>query len=226
MKAMILAAGRGERMRPLTDTTPKPLLKIADKSLIEYHIEALVKSGIHEIVINHAWLGEKIEAQLGDGQLYGATIQYSREGQALETAGGIKNALNLLGSDPFIVVNGDIFTDYSFEQLKHSAQRLTDKKKAHLVLVNNPEHNTDGDFYCQNNRVMDPNAHELKNEQAYTFSGIACYSPEFFSELQTGKHALAPMLRTAMSEGLVSGEVYEGAWWDIGTPERLKELNE
>lgn len=226
---MILAAGRGERMRPLTDTTPKPLLQIAGKSMIEYHIEALVTAGINELVINHAWLGEKIEAQLGDGASYKAKIQYSREGRALETAGGINNALHLLGDEPFIVVNGDIFTDYSFAQLKASAEHLSATEMAHLVLVNNPEHNPGGDFYCQNNKVIDPlsvkNACKQENKPGYTFSGIACYTPVFFSEIKAGKQALAPMLRAAMAKQQVSGEIYEGAWCDIGTPERLQELN-
>ena len=225
MKAMILAAGRGKRMRPLTDTMPKPLLQIAGKSLIEYHIEALVKTGITDLVINHAWLGDKIEAQLGDGSCYGAKIQYSREGQALETAGGIKNALPLLGDEPFIVVNGDVFTDYSFEPLKQLCQHLTETKMVHLVLVDNPEHNLGGDFYCQNNTVIDPRSCELDNETAYTFSGIACYAPAFFSGIKAGKQALAPMLRTAMGKRQVSGEIYCGTWCDVGTPERLKELN-
>ncbi len=232
---MILAAGRGERMRPLTDTIPKPLLQIAGKSLIEYHIEALVNVGIPDIVINHAWLGEKIEAQLGDGERFSANIQYSREGQALETAGGINNALHLLGDEPFIVVNGDVFTDYSFVSLKQSAEQLSkesllkDKsasKLAHLVLVKNPKHHPEGDFYCLNHNVLDPQARKISNETAYTFSGMACYAPEFFSELQSGKQTLAPMLRTAMQSQQVSGEVYNGQWWDIGTPERLKQLNE
>jgi len=241
---MILAAGRGERMRPLTDTMPKPLLQIAGKSLIEYHIDALVRAGIREIVINHAWLGEKIEAQLGDGEQFGANIQYSREGQALETAGGIKNALHLLGHEPFIVVNGDVFTDYSFISLKQSAEQLSKAtlleethlnethlnenstpKLAHLILVNNPEHNREGDFYCLNHTVQDPKAKKLINEPAYTFSGMACYAPEFFSDMQSGKQALAPMLRSAMKYQQISGEVYTGKWVDIGTPERLNQLN-
>ena len=226
---MILAAGRGERMRPLTDTIPKPLLQIAGKSLIEYHIEALAAAGINELVINHAWLGEKIEAQLGNGARYDAKIQYSREDQALETAGGIKNALHLLGDEPFIVVNGDIFTDYPFAQLKTSAEHLAETELAHLVLVNNPEHHPGGDFYCQNNKVIDPLAlkksAEQQSRQGYTFSGIACYTPAFFSEIKAGKQALAPMLRAAMAKQQISGEIYKGAWCDIGTPERLKELN-
>jgi len=228
MKAMILAAGRGERMRPLTDTVPKPLLQIADKSLIEYHIEALVKAGITELVINHAWRGEKIEAQSGDGSRYGANIQYSHEQQALETAGGIKHALRFFDNKPFIVVNGDVFSDYPFAQLiKESECLLTHNSSnnimAHLVLINNPDHNANGDFYCNDSLVSNhPQAPPAKR---YTFSGIACYHPDFFHSIKAGKQALAPMLRAAMATQQVSGEIYQGNWWDIGTPERLEELN-
>ncbi|MCU7799372.1 MAG: nucleotidyltransferase family protein [gamma proteobacterium symbiont of Lucinoma myriamae] len=228
MKAMILAAGRGERMRPLTDTVPKPLLQIADKSLIEYHIEALVKAGITELVINHAWLGEKIEAQLGDGSRYDANIQYSHEQQALETTGGIKHALHLFDNEPFIVVNGDVFSDYPFAQLISSSECLLTSSSsndimAHLVLIINPDHNVNGDFYCSDSIVSDqPKAPPAKR---YTFSGIACYHPDFFHSIEAGKQALAPMLRTAMATQQVSGEIYQGNWWDIGTPERLEELN-
>ncbi|MDX2506827.1 MAG: nucleotidyltransferase family protein [Gammaproteobacteria bacterium] len=219
MKAMILAAGRGERMRPLTDSIPKPLLQVAGKSLIEYHIEALVKAGINELVINHAWLGEQIEAQLGDGAQYGALIHYSREGQALETAGGIKKALDLLGAEPFIVVNGDVFSDYPFAQL--SAQ--SSEQPAHLVLVDNPEHHPEGDFYCRHHQVTDQ---EPPFEgRRFTFSGIARYHPDFFHAIRAGKQALAPMLRAAMAKQQVSGEIYQGLWWDIGTAQRLQELN-
>ncbi|WP_198266695.1 N-acetylmuramate alpha-1-phosphate uridylyltransferase MurU [sulfur-oxidizing endosymbiont of Gigantopelta aegis] len=226
MKAMILAAGRGERMRPLTDTRPKPLLTIAEKSLIEYHIEALVKVGINDIVINHAWLGEQIEAKLAAGANYGATIQYSREEQALETAGGIKKALSLLGDEAFVVVNADVFTDFPYGNIVKACQNLaTSHCLAHLILVNNPEHHPDGDFYCQNKQVIDPIKHPLEKTLAYTFSGIACYQPTFFSDLDRGKQALAPMLRSAMEKQQVSGEIYQGDWWDIGTPQRLEDLN-
>lgn len=216
---MILAAGRGERMRPLTDSLPKPLLQVAGKSLIEYHIEALVKAGVTDLVINHAWLGDKIEAQLGDGSQYGAEIVYSREQSALETAGGIIKALKLLGDEPFIVLNGDIFTDYSFLQTPD----LGADKTAHLVLVPNPEHHQQGDFYCQD--------HLLSTQQGnntglrFTFSGIAYYKADFFKNIAAGKQALAPLLRKAMSKQQVSGEVYHGRWCDIGTPERLQEIN-
>jgi len=224
MKAMILAAGRGERMRPLTDTLPKPLLQIAGKSLIEYHIEYLVKAGISELIINHAWLGDKIEAQLGDGSRYGASIQYSKEQQALETAGGIHNALELLGDSPFIVINGDIFTDYPFTQLLTASKQLSNSVFAHLVLVNNPAHNSEGDFYCIDQTVYSDLPADSQQAQRYTFSGIACYHPDFFRNITAGKQALAPMLRNAMAKQQVSGEIYLGVWSDIGTPQRLQEI--
>ena len=219
MKAMILAAGRGERMRPLTDTLPKPLLQVAGKSLIEYHIEALVKAGITDLVINHAWLGDKIVAQLGDGVRYGAEIIYSKEDQALETAGGIIKALEFLGEEPFIVVNGDIFTDYSFV----NRPLLSAEKTAHLVLVTNPKHHIQGDFFCHNH-LLSAQEDDSKG-QRFTFSGIAYYKAEFFKNIASGKQALGPLLRTAMSKQCVSGEVYKGLWCDIGTPERLAEIN-
>lgn len=219
MKAMILAAGRGERMRPLTDTLPKPLLAVAGKSLIEYHIEALVKAGITEIVINYAWLGEKIVAQLGDGSRYGAQILYSKEEQALETAGGIIKALELLGDEAFTVVNGDIFTDYSFI----NRPILSAHNSAHLIMVPNPEHYLQGDFYCHNHLLS---AQEDKSKgQRFTFSGIAYYKPEFFKNIAAGRQALAPLLRSAMSKQGVCGEIYKGLWCDIGTPQRLAEVN-
>lgn len=222
MKAMILAAGRGERMRPLTDTLPKPLLKVAGKSLIEYHIEALVKAGVTELVINHAWQGHKIEAQLGDGSQYGAKIVYSKEEQALETAGGIVQALELLGDETFIVVNGDIFTDYSFI----NQPVLAADKTAHLVLVANPEHHSRGDYYCQDHLLSNQPSSQISSKgQRFTFSGIAYYKAEFFENIDPGKQALAPLLRTAMSKQQVSGEVYDGLWCDIGTVERLAEIN-
>lgn len=216
MKAMILAAGRGERMRPLTDHTPKPLLKIAGKSLIEYHLEALQRAGIVDVVINHAWLGQQIEDSLGDGQRYGVNIQYSREGTALETAGGIIRALPLLGSEPFIVVNGDIYTDFDFSQLA-----ITDMDLAHIVLVDNPEHHPGGDFVLRDGRVYSEG-----EEAKLTFSGIAVYQPALFAELADGVMPLAPLLRKSMQAGKVSGEYFAGRWRDIGTPQRLQELNE
>ena len=212
---MILAAGRGERMRPLTDNLPKPLLKVAGKMLIEYHLEKLKSAQITEVVINHAWLGEKIEQALGDGSHYGLNIHYSHEAEALETAGGIINALPLLGSDAFIVVNGDIYCDYDLSILPPSLSGL-----AHLVLVNNPPHNPQGDFVLTNTGAV-----EQEGENKQTFSGIGVYHPDLFKGYPNGKLALAPILRKAMDQHQVSGESYQGVWHDIGTPERLNELD-
>ncbi len=218
MKAMILAAGRGERMRPLTDTTPKPLLKVAGKMLIEYHLENLARAGITEVVINHAWLGKQLPVALGDGHAYGINIVYSDEGDtALETAGGIVNALDLLGDDPFIVVNGDIWTDYDFGQLNN---RL-DSQPMHLVLVDNPAHHPQGDFCLNSDGLLI----EQNEATALTYSGIGIYSPELFTKLKTDVLPLAPLIHEAISRQQVSGEHYQGQWWDIGTPARLDELD-
>jgi len=215
MKAMILAAGRGERMRPLTDHTPKPLLEVAGRRLIEYHIDNLVAAGITELVINHAHLGEQIETVLGDGSAYGATIQYSVESTALETAGGIFNALPLLGDAPFVVVNADVWTDYRFQQLPLAIEGL-----AHLVLVDNPKHNPQGDFALFGAQV------KSDGESRFTFSGISILSPKLFSGCQPGTFPLAPLLRRAMQLGKVTGEHYRGEWCDVGTPERLQQLDQ
>jgi len=220
MKAMILAAGRGERMRPLTNNLPKPLLKVAGKMLIEYHLEKLKSAQITEVVINHAWLGEKIEQALGDGSSYGLNITYSAETEALETAGGIINALPLLRgvndeTDAFIVINGDIYCDYDISNLPSSLSSL-----AHLVLVNNPSHNPQGDFVLTTTGAV-----ETEGENKLTFSGIGVYHPDLFKNYPQGKQALAPVLRNAMQEQQVSGEFYSGLWQDIGTPERLNELD-
>jgi MurNAc alpha-1-phosphate uridylyltransferase len=218
MKAMILAAGRGERMRPLTDATPKPLLKVAGKMLIEYHLENLARAGITEVVINHAWLGKQLPVALGDGHAYGINIVYSDEGDtALETAGGIVNALDLLGDDPFIVVNGDIWTDYDFCQLNNRP----DCQSMHLVLVDNPAHHPQGDF-CLNSDGL---VVEQNEAPSLTYSGIGIYSPELFTKLKTDVLPLAPLIREAISRQQVSGEHYQGQWWDIGTPARLDELD-
>jgi MurNAc alpha-1-phosphate uridylyltransferase len=218
MKAMILAAGRGERMRPLTDHTPKPLLQVRGKALIVWHIEHLVVAGFTELVINHAHLGAQIEAALGDGSQFGAQICYSPESIALETAGGIANALPLLGDEPFIGVNGDIFCDYDFAQLRHV--QLHDDM-AHLVLVNNPAHHPNGDFYLSNHRLV-----EKADAPKLTFSGIGLYHPSLFHKQTQGQPApLAPLLRAAITHGKISGMHYQGAWVDVGTPERLSELN-
>ncbi|MCK5640201.1 MAG: nucleotidyltransferase family protein [Gammaproteobacteria bacterium] len=215
MKAMILAAGRGERMRPLTDHTPKPLLQVNGICLIEYHIKALVKAGFSEIFINHAHLGQQIETRLGDGHRYGADISYSREGeQGLETGGGIFHALPLLGEQPFLVVNGDIFTDYDFARLPLAPDGL-----AHLVLVDNPPQHPEGDFSLQRGLVFDHGA------DALTFSGIGIYQPELFAACTPGSFPLAPLLRSAMEAGKVSGEHYRGRWVDVGTVERLQALD-
>lgn len=216
MKAMILAAGRGERMRPLTDTTPKPLLSAGGKALIEYHIEALARAGISELVINHAHLGQQIEQTLGDGERYGVSIQYSAEGQALETGGGIFKALPLLGKEPFIVVNGDVWTDFDFSHLRQQSVSL-----AHLVLVDNPPHNPRGDFHLDS-------THQVKTEgvPCLTYSGIGLYHPQLFAACDARAFPLAPLLRQAMAENKVSGEHYRGQWLDIGTPQRLQQLDQ
>ena len=215
MKAMILAAGRGERMRPLTDHTPKPLLKVGGKSLIVWHLERLAQAGFKEVVINHAHLGKQIEEALGDGSQYGLHIAYSPEVDALETAGGIANALSLLGDAPFLVVNGDVFADVDFLLLKLQMPNL-----AHLVMVDNPPQHPQGDFAISAGKLAED------GDVRYTFSGIGIYHPQLFSQVKKGEAAkLAPLLRKAMAEGLVSAEHHQGVWHDIGTPERLAELD-
>lgn len=211
---MILAAGRGERLRPLTDEIPKPLIKVAGKSLIEYHIENLAKAGFKEIIINTAWLAEKIHQRLGDGSNYGVTIQYSDEGTAMETAGGIINALPLLGDEHFLVVNGDICCDFDFSTLADLKKSI----QAHLILVANPDHNSEGDFSLQDERVKNT------GETMYTFSGIGIYSKDFFAEQQSGISPLAPLIRKKCEDDLVSGQLHTGRWTDVGTIERLQEL--
>jgi len=211
---MILAAGRGERMRPLTDTRPKPLLQVAGQALIEYHLQNIQRAGITEVVINHAWLGEKIEAALGDGGRYGLQISYSPEGEALETGGGLLRALPLLGEAPFIAINGDIWTDYPLKQLPAEPAGL-----AHLVLVDNPPHHPAGDFALHDGHVLST------GEPRFTFSGIGVYRPELFHGQQQARFPLAPLLREAMARDAISGEHYGGQWFDIGTPQRLQELD-
>lgn len=213
---MILAAGRGERMRPLTDHTPKPLLQAGGRALIEHHLTALAAAGIRDIVINHAHLGQQIEAALGAGDRYGVRLRYSREGeQALETGGGIFRALPLLGAEPFLVVNGDIWTDFPYASLPPAPAGL-----AHLVLVDNPAHHPQGDFHLGDGQVRDD------AEPRLTFSGIGVYRPALFDGCADGVFPLAPLLKRAMQAGLVSGEHYRGRWWDIGTPQRLAELDQ
>jgi MurNAc alpha-1-phosphate uridylyltransferase len=213
MKAMILAAGRGERMRPLTDSLPKPLLLVAGKPLIAHHIERLAAAGIRQLVINHAHLGEMVEAQLGDGATWGVEIQYSAEETALETGGGIFRALPLLGEAPFLVVNGDVWCDVDFSRLQLPPGML-----AHLLLVPNPAHHPGGDFVLQGERVIDGEGERL------TFGGIGVYHPQLFAACQPGAFPLAPLLRAAMAEGKVSGIHHQGYWVDVGTPERLRNL--
>ena len=217
MKAMILAAGRGERMRPLTDHTPKPLLPVGGKPLIVWHIERLAEAGFYDLVINHAHLGDQIEALLGNGSQFGMSIRYSPEGEALETAGGIAYALPLLGNEPFLVVNGDIYTEYDFANLKHG---LTSGLLAWLVLVDNPEHNHKGDFALAGDQIAE------QGDVLHTFSGIGVYCPALFAEVERGSKAkLAPLLRVAMRSGKVGGELFTGRWTDVGTPQRLAELD-
>jgi len=212
---MILAAGRGERMRPLTDRIPKPLLPVAGRPLIQHHIEALAQAGFGELVINHAHLGDQIEQALGDGSRWGMQINYSPEpAGALETGGGIFQALPLLGAAPFVVVNGDIWTDYDFSHLL-----LPENSLAHLVLVDNPVHNPEGDFSLADGLVSEGPGERL------TFSGIGVYHPDLFANCRPGAFPLAPLLKTAMAQGRVSGEYYRGRWVDVGTPERLAEIN-
>ena len=210
MTAMILAAGLGSRMRPLTNHTPKPLLEIGGKPLIVWHIERLRDAGFKHIVINVAYLGQMIIDYLGDGSKYGVEISFSDEQNegALETAGGIVNALPLL-SDTFLVVNGDVWTDYSFD----SDFTLSSGSLAHLILIDNPEHNLKGDFFLDG------------TEERYTFSGIGYYSKEMFKSLPYGKQALAPLLFKAIEENSLRTEYFSGVWYDIGTPERLESLN-
>ena len=213
MKAMILAAGRGERMRPLTDKLPKPLIEVRGKPLIVWHIEKLSSLGFKEIVINIAHLGYMLPEALGDGSKWGVRLIYSDEQKegALESAGGIIKALPLLGDDTFLVVNGDIWCDYEFDKNLNLKDDL-----AHLILVPNPEHNRNGDFTLQKNRVFN------EGKERYTFSGIGYYSPKLFDGLTCKKQTLAPLLREAVTKDKISGFLYSGRWHDIGTPQRLK----
>jgi len=212
---MILAAGRGERMLPLTKDKPKPLLMVAGKPLLQHHIEALARAGITEIVINHALMGNMIEDYFGNGQSFNVSIEYSAEGlEPLETGGGIYRALSLLGPLPFIVVNGDVWTDFDFSRLSDEPEGL-----AHLVLVNNPHHHPLGDFCLQAGKVR------ISGAEKYTFSGIGVYRQALFAESEQASFPLAPLLRSAMEKDLISGEIYTGEWFDIGTPERLEAIN-
>lgn len=210
---MILAAGRGERMRPLTDRLPKPLVPVGGRPLIVHHLERLAAAGFREVVINHAHLGEMIEAALGDGHRWGLAIRYSPESPAaLGTGGGIHNALPLIGDAPFLVVNGDVWTDLPYARLTAAPPGL-----AHVVLVPNPAHNANGDFGLEDGRV-------LPDSRGLTFSGIGVYRPRLFAERGSGAFALGPLLREVARWGEVTGEVYDGAWFDVGTLERLAQV--
>jgi len=214
LKAMILAAGRGERMRPLTDSVPKPLLQVKGKRLIEYHLEALARASISEVVINLCWLGEQIMDYVGDGARWGMRVQYSPEGvEALETGGGVFKALELLGEQPFWLVNGDIYCEYDFPAIGLAGNDL-----AHLLMVPNPPHNTDGDFALMDGRLFD------HGNSLLTYSGIAILRPELFRECSGTRFPLAPLLVAAIQEKRVSGSQLTGVWADVGTPQRLEEL--
>jgi MurNAc alpha-1-phosphate uridylyltransferase len=211
MNAMILAAGRGERLRPYTDICPKPLLEIRGKALIEYHLEALAAAGISRVVINLSWLGEQIEAAIGDGSRYGLEVMYSHEPEALDTAGGIIQALAYLG-DRFLVVNADIYTDYPFEKL------LAVDADAYLVLVENPDYSGGGDFTIEQGSLGN------EPEARHTFAGIAQYNRSFFQGLAASRRSVVPLLREAADNGRLKGELYLGKWNDIGTVERWRSV--
>ncbi len=216
MKAMLLAAGHGKRMRPLTDQIPKPLLSVGGKSLIEYHLQTLSNAGIQECVINLGYRGTQIREALGDGRRYGIDIHYSDEGeQPLETAGGIIKALPLLGGRPFLVINADIWTDFPLRLLPEKPKGLV-----HLVMVDNPKHHTDGDFTLNEGRIHATGDHKL------TYSGIGLYDPALFSGYQPERRPLLPVLLNAIQAGQVYGQHYQGIWEDIGTPERLQALDQ
>jgi len=217
MRAMILAAGRGERLRPLTDTIPKPLIEVAGKPLIARHLERLAAAGFDEVVVNLGWLGERIAEYLGDGRAFGLQIRYSQEPPgALETAGGIIEALPLLGDAAFLVVSADVLTDYPFERLR--AAEIT--QPAHLVLVDNPPHHPGGDFSLREGHVRFAGADTL------TFSGVAVFDPALFAGLSPGRRALRPVLEQAIAADGVGGEHYPGLWADIGTPQRLADAQQ
>jgi N-acetyl-alpha-D-muramate 1-phosphate uridylyltransferase len=212
---MVLAAGRGERMRPVTDTLPKPLVPVAGKPLIGYHLDRLAKAGFRDVVINLSWLAERIRAALGDGRDYGVSISYSEEGPvALETGGGIFKALPLLGPEPFLVVNGDTWTDIDYGHLA-----LDDGANGHLVLVTNPTHNPRGDFGLEGDVVVN------REVDRFTYSGVGVYRPEFFAGCSPGRFPMLPLLKRAIAARTLRGELHRGEWCDVGTPERLAVLD-
>ncbi len=216
MKAIVLAAGRGERLRPITDNVPKPLVPVGGKPLISYPLRALAKTGIRDVVINLSWLGERIRETLGDGRDYGVRIRYSEEGPvALETGGGIFKALPLLGPEPFLVVNGDVWTDIDFGDI-----RLDEDADACIVLVPNPTHHPRGDFALDGDVVVQRDVGRL------TYSGVGIYRPEFFSGCSPGRFPLVPLLNRAIAAGRLHGKVHQGEWCDVGSPERLAQLDQ
>jgi len=221
MKAMVLAAGRGERLRPITDTLPKPLVTVAGKPLIVYHLEALARAGVHDVVINLSWLPDKLRAALRDGSDYGVRISYTDEGPvALETGGGIFNALPLLGPGPFLVVNGDTFTDIDFGGLLAGAEGDSRAGAlARLVLVPNPIQHPRGDFGLEGDRVVE------RETNRFTYSGVGVYRPEFFEGCSPGKFPMLPLLKRAIAAGRLAGQLHTGEWCDVGTPRRLAELD-
>lgn len=221
MKAMILAAGMGNRMRPLTLHTPKPLLEVGGKPLIVWHIEKLQKMGVQEIVINTAWLGEKLADTLGDGSQFGVKILWSHEGEGLETAGGIINALPLLGNEPFILVNGDVWTTMDFAPLLNVQ---LENDLAHLVLVENPVQHPQGDFTLAANKAY--TFEQARSGENLTYSGVAVMHPQMFNGLESGKRPLAPLLKQAMQQEKISAQKLQGVWVDVGTPERLNALDQ
>jgi N-acetyl-alpha-D-muramate 1-phosphate uridylyltransferase len=212
---MVLAAGRGERMRPITDTVPKPLVPVAGRPLIGYHLERLARAGFKDVVINLSWLGDRISAALGDGWAYGLSITYSEEGpEPLETGGGVFKALPLLGPGPFLVVNGDTWSDIEYGHLA-----LEDGANGRLVLVPNPAHNTRGDFGIDGDFVVE------RDVDRFTYSGVGVYRPEFFAGCSPGKFPMLPLLKRAIAARLLRGELHRGEWCDVGTPQRLATLD-
>ncbi len=217
MQALILAAGKGERMRPLTLVKPKPLLEVCGTTLIEHHILNLKKAGFTDIVINISWLAQQIMNKLGSGNQYGVKIRYSFEGdEPLETGGGIYKALSLLDKEPFLVVNGDVKTDIDFTCIKAIPNML-----AHLVMVSNPNHNPNGEFFLDGKQLLS----FVDSSKKQTYSGIGIYNPKLFEHSQSGKFSVVPLLKEAMSQKMVSGQFYKGQWDDIGTIERLTQIN-
>jgi len=223
MKAMVLAAGRGERMRPLTLDRPKPLLEVAGLPLIGHHLHALSMAGLRDVVVNLSWHGDQIRSALGDGSRYNVRLRYSDEGpEPLETGGGIFRALPLLGPAPFLVLNGDVWTDFPYAKLSES---LRPADLAYLVLVENPTHNPRGDFVLRSGRIVEDGLEAGPDGARLTFSGVGVYRPELFAGCEDGIFKLAPLIRAAARAGRVGGELHDGEWLDIGTPQRLEELD-